>query len=53
MEEYIWDLSEEDKDLLDFPVGFIKYNNSKELFYDHNKKYSKIIKKEISKLNKK
>lgn len=53
LEKYIWDLSEEDKDLLDFPVGYIKYNNSKELFYDYNKKYSKIIKKEISKLNKK
>ena len=53
LEKYIWDLSEEDKDLLDFPVGYIKYNYSKELFYDYNKKYSKIIKKEISKLNKK
>ena len=53
LEKYIWQLSDEDKDLLDLPVGYIKYSETKELFYDYNKKYSKIINKEISKLNRK
>ena len=52
-EKYIWEISEDDKDLLDLPVAYIKYDSKKDLFYDYNKKYSKIIKKEISKLIKK
>ena len=28
-EKIVWDLSEEDMDLMDLPVGFIKYNKTK------------------------
>ena len=48
----LWELSEEDEDIMDFPVGFIKYDKTKKIFYDHNKKYSKIINKELMKRKK-
>ncbi len=48
----LWELSEDDEDIMDFPVGFIKYDKTKKIFYDHNKKYSKIINEELMKRKK-
>ena len=44
----LWNLSEENIDLMDFPVAYIRYNFKKKLFYDSNEKYSRIISKELS-----
>ena len=44
----LWNLSEKNLDLMDFPVAYIRYNFKKKLFYDSNEKYSRIINKELS-----
>ena len=46
----LWNLSEDNLDLMDFPVAYIRYNFKKKLFYDSNEKYSRIISKELSKV---
>ncbi len=47
-EKNLWNLSDENLDLMDFPVAFIKYDFKKKVFFDFNKKYSQIISKELS-----
>ncbi len=42
-------MSEQDEDLLDFPVAYIAFDEEKQEFYDKNDSYSKVLAKEIDK----
>lgn len=43
----LFDIKEDDKDLLDLPVAYLNYDSKKGIWFDSNAKYSRIINKKI------
>jgi hypothetical protein len=43
----LFDIKENDKDLLDLPVAYINFDSKKGIWFDSNAKYSRIINKKI------
>ena len=46
----VWNIKEQDEDVLDMPVAYIKYNSKRKIWYDQNAKYSRVINKKIKSL---
>ena len=43
----MWNIKENDKDILDYPVAYLNYDYKRKLWYDKNAKYSRVINKKI------
>lgn len=50
VEKGIWNIKEEDEDVLDMPVAYLKYSTKRKVWYDQNAKYTRIINKKIKSL---
>ena len=47
VEKKMWNIKENDKDILDYPVAYLNYDYKRKLWYDKNAKYSRVINKKI------
>lgn len=43
----LFKIKEQDKDLMDLPVGYLNYNSRKGIWFDRNAKYSRVINKKM------
>lgn len=47
VEKRLWNIKDQDLDILDLPVAYLNYDYKKKIWYDKNAKYSRIINKKI------
>ena len=47
VEKELWGIKEEDEDILDLPVAYLTYDSRKEIWFDRNKQYSRVINKKL------
>jgi hypothetical protein len=43
----LWNIKENDLDVLDLPVAYLNYDFQKKIWFDKNAKYSRVINKKI------
>ena len=47
VEKRLWNIKENDLDVLDLPVAYLNYDFQKKIWFDKNAKYSRVINKKI------
>ena len=47
VEKELWNIKEEDEDILDFPVAYLTYDSRKGIWFDRNQQYSRVINKKM------